>query len=526
MENRQDIYEEQEVSYSRRKREERRSDDFHVEERIPVSHFRLGLSHHMLLVLLSLILTGTTVVLPYMASLATDFQQFNLYTGLLMSQRQLPYSDVFSTAGFLFYGLIDLSQKLGNQLYLLPVQFMALYVAGVFLSKIILFYTNSQSSSRAGAIAFYLANVVLGFGGLYPMQWAAPFLLMGLWYLIRYFAGLTKDEGFVLYGINAALALFLEPRTLIFWVLAFLFLSGYNLYQGRIARGFYQNLAITLGLLLISYTIGYFIFTMEVFVPYVTQVITYNFTHLAWGTGVLWQTALLQLGLAFFSGLFLGVLVFIEHIRKAESDKLSRYLILFSLLIYVALALLAKSWAFYHLLPALPFGIILTIISLDGFVKQEAGRRNSHRSREDQSSVWGKFIYSHLAGPMILVIVAVALPFYQKIKETNLTNERAALVNYIGKNVSEPNLLLVDSKADIYLKTGLKSVTHYPVTSLYQASADRVKDFEDDFLSSRTDLVIVNKSSKLSETVKESLSKSYLDVTPDGLKHFSVYQSK
>lgn len=521
-------------TYSRRHREDREiyeslEDSQYLQETEPKAprHFHLGFTQHFQLLLLSVIVTALTVVLPYMTSLATDYQQFNLYAGLMMVKNQLPYSDLFTTGGFLFYAVIGLSQAWGSQLYLLGIQLLALYVSGVTLSKIILFYTDSHAASMTGGIAFYLANIALGFGGLYPMQWAAPFVLMGLWFLIRYFAGMTKDEGFILYGLNAALALFFEPKTLLFWLIAFVLLSGYNLSQKRLARGFYQNLAIFFGLILIIYTVGYFIFTLELTVPYLRQVLIYNFTHLAWGDGSLWQTVLLQVGLAFLSGLLLGGVVFFEHIRKVKTDPLSRVLLFLSLLVYVVWAVLSKSWAFYQLLPALPFGLILTVISLDGFAKQRQMRRNSHRRPEDERSLWGSFLVSHLMGPVVLVVVALALPFYQKMTHESWDSERAVIASYLKENTAadEP-VVVIDNRADIYLLSKRRTATHYPVASLYQASDSRVRDFEDDFLGSQSTIVVVNTALTVSQSVTESLSKHYTKLSLDNLEHFTVYQLK
>ncbi|WP_230937558.1 hypothetical protein [Streptococcus gallolyticus] len=54
----------------------------------------------------------------------------------------------------------------------------------------------------------------LGFGGLYPIQFAMPFVMVSLWFLTKYFADIIKDEAFILYGFAGAAAMLLEPRTL------------------------------------------------------------------------------------------------------------------------------------------------------------------------------------------------------------------------------------------------------------------------------------------------------------------------
>ena len=92
--------------------------------------------------------------------------------------------------------------------------------------------------------AFYLLNVALGFGGLYPIQFAMPFVMVSLWFLTKYFADIIKDEAFILYGFAGAAAMLLEPRTLVFWALSFLTIIVFNLKQRHFARGFYQLLCI------------------------------------------------------------------------------------------------------------------------------------------------------------------------------------------------------------------------------------------------------------------------------------------
>ncbi|MGT2742702.1 hypothetical protein [Streptococcus plurextorum] len=530
----QEIEISQDRTYSRRQRSETRRTldtaenlgDGDIRKAIRPRRFRIGAGHHVWILFLSLILTATSVVLPFFETLATDFQQFNLYTGGMMMRSQYPFSDIFATGGFLYYTLIGISKVLGSSLYLLLVQFLALYVAGGYFYKILLYLVDDASSSMVGTTVFYLANFSLGFGGLYPMQWAMPFLLAGLWFLIRYFAGIAKDEGFIGYGLNAALAIVLEPRTLLFWLVAFLFLSLFNISKSRWARGFYQNLGIVLGLMLVLYTVGYFIFNLELLMPSLSQAVVYNFSQLAWGDGLLWQTALWQIGALFFTGGLLGLLMLPIQFKKFQRDRVSLALFGVVTLLYLVWMALSQSWALYLLLPALPFGLLLTISSLDAISKRRLAQKNSHRSK-DEPSLWRKLLMSHLAGPLVLVVLGFALPFYQNLQDITLDRERAQLVTYLENDMAAvQELVVVDTNAEIYLSSDRRSSTAYPVSTLYQSSASNLAAFEDEFLGSQSEIVIVNKAVNLSKTIADRLDKSYEAITPAGIEEFTVYQLK
>lgn len=130
------------------------------------------------------------------------------------------------------------------------------------------------------SISYYLLSVSLGFGGLYPTQLAMPFILISAWFLTKYFACLVKDEAFILFGFVGALAMLIDPSTLIFWSFACVTVFSYNISQKHLARGFYQLLASIFGMILVFYTAGYFILNLQVLNPYLSQTMIYPFTFL------------------------------------------------------------------------------------------------------------------------------------------------------------------------------------------------------------------------------------------------------
>lgn len=506
----------------------KKKEDDHLEENSSIkASFKIGKNHKLIIFLLSLLLTATTVVIPFFSKFATDVQSLNLYTGQMVLNGQLPYADIFATGGFLYYILIAAGFAIGNPLWLLIIQLIAFYVSGIYLYKLVEYYIDNKSISLLTCAFFYLSNLALGFGGLYPIQWAMPFVLLGLWFITKHFDNVASDEGFIAYGLYIAIALLLEPQTLILWLIIFVILTGYNISKKLWARGFYQSLATLLGLILIFYTAGYFIFNMELLLPYLSQTLGYHLTTLHFGNGSWWQVALLQIGLSLLSGILIGILGFIEHIRKVQFALLPRFILFITTIIYLTRIILSKNWSWHLLLLALPFGLILTVITIDKVKKQRNKVTNSHRRKEDEPSFVSTFLFTNLGGPILLAFIGLALPIYQYYQYKPVITERLKVVSYITENSApDERIIVVDNSATIFKNSKRQSATHYPVTSLYLADKHNKADFEDEFLGNQADLIVVSKKEKLSQNIKDGLSKYYLEVTPDNFKQFKIYNIK
>ncbi|MCC9873418.1 hypothetical protein HK152_00960, partial [Streptococcus agalactiae] len=91
---------------------------------------RMKKSSRFSILLYSVLSTLLAIENPLLTYFANGLQTQNLYTGLMMTKGQIPYSDVFATGGFLYYVTIALSYLLGSSIWLLIVQFIAYYVSG------------------------------------------------------------------------------------------------------------------------------------------------------------------------------------------------------------------------------------------------------------------------------------------------------------------------------------------------------------------------------------------------------------
>ncbi|MDU6444363.1 MAG: DUF2079 domain-containing protein, partial [Streptococcus sp.] len=258
--------------------------------------------HKLYLLILSVVVSCLSVSIPVFTDMANSVQSQNLYIGLMFTKGQLPFTDMFATGGFLYYALIALAYYLGSTLWLVPIQIVTFYLSGIYFYKLVNYFTSSQRVAVAFSGIFYLLNVALGFGGLYPIQFATPFVMVSLWFLTKYFADIIKDEAFILYGFAGAAAMLLEPRTLVFWGLSFLTIIVYNLTQKHFARGLYQLLCIIFGTILVFYTVGYFILNLQVLSSYISQAIVYQFTYFATNDSNFILTLLFQVVVALVSG--------------------------------------------------------------------------------------------------------------------------------------------------------------------------------------------------------------------------------
>nr|WP_246454395.1 DUF2079 domain-containing protein [Streptococcus vicugnae] len=458
--------------------------------------------------------------------MANSLQSQNLYIGLMFAQGHLPFTDMFATGGFLYYAVIALAYTLGSTLWLVPIQIVTFYLSGIYFYKLVNYFTDSQRVAVAFSGAFYLLNVALGFGGLYPIQFAMPFVMVSLWFLTKYFADIIKDEAFILYGFAGAAAMLLEPRTLVFWALSFLTIIIFNLKQKHFARGFYQLLCIIFGTILVFYTAGYFILNAQVLLPYITQAIVYQFTYFATSDGNLILTLLFQLVLALASGILLGALSF-GKVLKGE-DKVSKWLIFIVFLIFFVIDLFTQSYQFYNLLAALPFGLLLTAVLLGEQYKRSL-IKTSHRRRKasDNAGSFGLYLRRHFYLPILVLVFGVGQPLVQTVLAANTNSERTTIANYLAREASKEDTIYVwDDSSKIGIDSQLASSSQFTSPVVNTTKSANKKVLEDELLQNLGSYIVVNKDQKISDSLKNNFSTNYEELQIGGITGFTVYHTK
>lgn len=492
-----------------------------VDEKIST---KIGGLAHFYVVLLSAIVSSISILLPVVKDFSTVEQTQNLYTGLMMSKGVLPYNDIYATGGFLYYAVIALSYFLGTNLWLIGIHFLAYYISGRYLYKIIVDLTNSSELAVAMNLLFYLFNLILGFGGLYPIQWAYPFFLSMIWFLMSYFKNRVKDECFIIFGLTSTVGLFIEPRLLVFWLIATIAILIFNIKSKRLARGFYQALCFIFGTILIGYIIGYFIFNEQLLAEYIAQPILFNLTVFQSGREDFLISAIFQVILVVFSGGYLG---FMRNYKNEFTPV--KIILISSIVAYSAYAILSQTFNSYYLLFVIVQGIILSSLRLIKDYQSSLSSRTHRRNR--RGSLAKQFFYNYFTKtylfPLILLVGVVGQLCYHYYLESQKINERQTLASFVSKNTDkESKVYIWDNQATVYLQSERQSISKFSLPYLYTVTPKNMQSLEDSLLQDDAELVMIKKDTKLNQSIEKNFSRHYKQVKVKGINSFIIYKLK
>ena len=482
------------------------------------------------ILILSLILSIFSISVPYFTDFANNIQSQNLYIAKMFANGSLPYSDFFATGGFFYYLLVSLAFRLGSTLWLIPIQFLTYYLSGSYLYKTVMHMTNKKEIATLISIIFYVTNGTLGFGGLYPIQFAMPFVLGAIFFLTRYFAGHSRDEAFILYGFAGTAGALFEARTLIFWILSLVTIFVYNLVNKHFARGFYQVLCIIFGNILVLYLCLYFILNLQITSDYINQVLVYNFTQLAVEKNDFLLTLAYQSFAVIGSGLLVGALTTSNHLLGDAKDKSIKWVLLLSFIFTVVYSLFSQSFGFYSILNIVPYGLVLTALSLDDAIKKRA-ERTSHRRRNGNQihtlKVFGIFLSRNYFLPIAVFAFAFAMPIIMFLFNLGNNTERSTVANYLAKNTKKDETIYVyDSSAKIYLESGRKAASQFVLPELNTAKSSHQKALSDTIIQDSAQYIVVQQDTQLPSDVKSTLSKNYKKAPVKGVERYTVYVLK
>ena len=482
------------------------------------------------ILILSLILSIFSISVPYFTDFANNIQSQNLYIAKMFANGSLPYSDFFATGGFFYYLLVSLAFRLGSTLWLIPIQFLTYYLSGSYLYKTVMHMTNKKEIATLISIIFYVTNGTLGFGGLYPIQFAMPFVLGAIFFLTRYFAGHSRDEAFILYGFAGTAGALFEARTLIFWILSLVTIFVYNLVNKHFARGFYQVLCIIFGNILVLYLCLYFILNLQITSDYINQVLVYNFTQLAVEKNDFLLTLAYQSFAVIGSGLLVGALTTSNHLLGDAKDKSIKWVLLLSFIFTVVYSLFSQSFGLYSILNIVPYGLVLTALSLDDAIKKRA-ERTSHRRRNGNQihtlKVFGIFLSRNYFLPIAVFAFAFAMPIIIFLFNLGNNTERSTVANYIAKNTKKDETIYVyDSSAKIYLESSRKAASQFVLPELNTAKSSHQKALSDTIIQDSAQYIVVQQDTQLPSDVKSTLSKNYKKAPVKGVERYTVYVLK
>ena len=503
------------------------SDSSQIEKKTKIS---LPWKHKDHILIFSLILSIFSISVPCFTDFANNIQSQNLYIAKMFANGSLPYSDFFATGGFFYYLLVSLAFRLRSTLWLIPIQFLAYYLSGTYLYKTVMHMTSKKEIAILISIIFYVTNGTLGFGGLYPIQFAMPFVLGAIFFLTRYFAGHSRDEAFILYGFAGTAGALFEARTLIFWILSLVTIFVYNLVNKHFARGFYQVLCIIFGNILVLYLCLYFILNLQITSDYINQVLIYNFTQLAVEKNDFLLTLAYQSFAVIGSGLLIGALTTSNHLLGEAKDKSIKWVLLLSFIFTVVYSLFSQSFGLYSIINIVPYGLVLTALSLDDAIKKRA-ERTSHRRRNGNQihtlKVFGIFLSRNYFLPIAVFAFAFAMPIIMFLFNLGNNTERSTVANYITKNTKKDETIYVyDSSAKIYLESGRKAASQFVLPELNTAKSSHQKALSDTIIQDSAQYIVVQQDTQLPSEVKSTLSKNYKKAPVKGVERYTVYVLK
>lgn len=453
----------------------------------------------------SLLLSILSVANPFLTSLATNIQTQNLYAGMAMIFGQVPYGNFFGTNGVLYYLLAWLGHIDGGFLVFGLLQFIFLVIAGIYFYKIIAYFGQSDYLATSFSHWFYIFIFALGFGGLYAEIFVLPFILMTIWFLVRYFENALRDEGFILYGINLALTFLIYPKGSILWLVASLVLIVFNIRNQQKARGIYQFLATVLGFLLVMYAVGYYAFDSEILGTAIQQTFLYNL-RLDFQYTDLYLTIAMVSGFLLLSGFFKSMVQTLISFGQGKHTYI-KIILLLAFLVQLLLIVGTDHYYWSYLLNLVPYGFVMGIVHLqDDSVDEEDG-----------------YLHLQFFLPLFICLGIFAQPAYAYLLQGELVADRENVAQYISEQTEEADKIYVwDNSASIYLDSQRLSSATLTNVEPYLNTTENKNSLIYDLNKNDATYVVVNKNLPILDDVKTNLETQYKSVqTTD---HFIIYQ--
>lgn len=304
----------------------------------------------------------------------------------------------------------------------------------------------------------------------------------------------------------------------------------YNLVNKHFARGFYQVLCIIFGNILVLYLCLYFILNLQITSDYINQVLVYNFTQLAVEKNDFLLTLAYQSFAVIGSGLLIGALTTSNHLLGDAKDKSIKWVLLLSFIFTVVYSLFSQSFGLYSILNIVPYGLVLTALSLDDAIKKRA-ERTSHRRRNGNQihtlKVFGIFLSRNYFLPIAVFAFAFAMPIIMFLFNLGNNTERSTVANYLAKNTKKDETIYVyDSSAKIYLESSRKAASQFVLPELNTAKSSHQKALSDTIIQDSAQYIVVQQDTQLPSDVKSTLSKNYKKAPVKGVERYTVYVLK
>ena len=472
---------------------------------------------------LSLLISLLHVGVPFLTRFATNQQSQDLYAGWAMTKGQVPFGDFYGTNGLLYYAINWLGSLAGGHWILMLLQAIALFFAGTYLYRVVRLLVGDRGTAKNIQLLFYFLVLGLGFGGVYVTFFSLPILFASMNFILAYLIGDRKDEGFILYGAIAAVAFLIDPMTsALFYLLAFLGLTGFNIKEKRWARGFYQMLAALLGFSLVFYPIGYVTVWNQTF-GYAINQVTYVFNALNFTNGQTFSNAIYYGLLALAFGL---VSAFLMSFTKQDSSarRIFRFMGWVGSLVVLLVSIGLPEQGAYQLLPMLPFVLPLFALWFSRDEETDEGLERRGRKKK-KKKVWAAYFTSQAFLPVIALIYLVASPVVQdQVLQPGQSSERSEIASYIQKHSkSKETIYAWDTRATLYQESDRLAASALLTPTSYLGIYENRTNVTQQIDRSEAKYIVVNNQVELTSNMKKLLKENYRLVEKK-YRHFKLYQ--
>ena len=472
---------------------------------------------------LSLLISLLHVGVPFLTRFATNQQSQDLYAGWAMTKGQVPFGDFYGTNGLLYYAINWLGSLAGGHWILMLLQAIALFFAGTYLYRVVRLLVGDKGTAKNIQLLFYFLVLGLGFGGVYVTFFSLPILFASMNFILAYLIGDRKDEGFIFYGAIAAVAFLIDPMTsALFYLLAFLGLTGFNIKEKRWARGFYQMLAALLGFSLVFYPIGYVTVWNQTF-GYAINQVTYVFNALNFTNGQTFSNAIYYGLLALAFGL---VSAFLMSFTKQDSSarRIFRFMGWVGSLVVLLVSIGLPEQGAYQLLPMLPFVLPLFALWFSRDEETDEGLERRGRKKKNKK-VWAAYFTSQAFLPVIALIYLVASPVVQdQVLQPGQSSERSEIASYIQKHSkSKETIYAWDTRATLYQESDRLAASALLTPTSYLGIYENRTNVTQQIDRSEAKYIVVNNQVELTSNMKKLLKENYRLVEKK-YRHFKLYQ--
>ena len=463
-----------------------------------------------------------SVVLPFVLGLTSPEQAQDFYIGWAMHQGGEIYTDYFGTSGLLYYFLQYLSK--GSILFA-AFTWLALVGAGIFLFRSTYDLTKEDEQSRQVLTIFYLLAGGLSFGGGYATILALPFLFYALNLVTTYLAESNHDKGFLRIGMSLALAFFFAPLvTTLYTLVLFFALLAFNIGRGYWARGFYQFLAVGLGISLFFYPIGYYTVYKGSFGSAISQILypidSLNFMSNPGLLDNLLFYGLLAIGLGALTSIFTGFF-------QSKSSKQYVLSIFAALALVLLLGLEIFSTEPIHgsrLAELLPFMSILLLTRIRANDAEGVSRR---RRYSESPSVWAIFLKGNAYLPILALAYLFLAPLVARyVLHPEQYQERTRIETTVkGQTQATDRIYIWDDFTNGYKTSERLAASQFLSPKLYTGLDANRSKLVNDLRDNQPKVIVVNTKIALWTEVEQLLAESYQPVQSE-FKDFKLYKLK